>query len=78
MNGMLLSMLEYDDDGELDKTSLIPLIDGGTEGFKGNIFHQYHTFFIFSLVVKYLNVSFIGPPSPPKKLDGLPHLVIGK
>lgn len=35
MNGMLISMLEYDDDGELDKSTLIPLIDGGTEGFKG-------------------------------------------
>ena len=34
---MLLSMLEYDDDGELDKTSLIPIIDGGTEGFKGKL-----------------------------------------
>lgn len=37
MNGMLLSLLEWDDDtGELDKTTIIPLIDGGTEGFKGN------------------------------------------
>jgi len=36
INGMLLSMLDYDDDGELDMTTLIPLIDGGTEGFKGN------------------------------------------
>ena len=32
---MLLSMLEYDEDGDLDKNTLIPLIDGGTEGFKG-------------------------------------------
>eukprot|EP00088_Acartia_fossae_P008337 TRINITY_DN1397_c0_g1_i1.p1 TRINITY_DN1397_c0_g1~~TRINITY_DN1397_c0_g1_i1.p1 ORF type:complete len:455 (-),score=124.27 TRINITY_DN1397_c0_g1_i1:432-1757(-) len=36
INGMLHSMLEYDEDGDLDKTTLIPLIDGGTEGFKGN------------------------------------------
>ncbi len=36
INGMLISLLEYDDDGNLDQTSLIPLIDGGTEGFKGN------------------------------------------
>lgn len=32
---MLLSLLVYED-GELDKTSVIPMIDGGTEGFKGN------------------------------------------
>lgn len=36
MNGMLISMLEYDDDGNLDQSSVKPLIDGGTEGFKGN------------------------------------------
>uniref|UniRef100_A0A8C6PRN1 NEDD8-activating enzyme E1 catalytic subunit n=1 Tax=Nothobranchius furzeri TaxID=105023 RepID=A0A8C6PRN1_NOTFU len=35
MNGMLLSLLVYED-GEVDQTSVIPLIDGGTEGFKGN------------------------------------------
>uniref|UniRef100_A0A1B6CKV5 NEDD8-activating enzyme E1 catalytic subunit n=1 Tax=Clastoptera arizonana TaxID=38151 RepID=A0A1B6CKV5_9HEMI len=36
INGMLLSLLIYNDDGELDQTSLIPMVDGGTEGFKGN------------------------------------------
>ncbi|XP_036415735.1 NEDD8-activating enzyme E1 catalytic subunit isoform X3 [Colossoma macropomum] len=35
INGMLLSLLVYDD-GVLDTSSIIPLIDGGTEGFKGN------------------------------------------
>lgn len=35
INGMLLSLLVYED-GELDKSTIIPLIDGGTEGFKGN------------------------------------------
>jgi len=28
-------MLQYED-GELDQTSLVPMVDGGTEGFKGN------------------------------------------
>ena len=36
INGMLLSLLDWDEEGELDKTTLVPLIDGGTEGFKGN------------------------------------------
>uniref|UniRef100_A0A671T4A9 NEDD8-activating enzyme E1 catalytic subunit n=1 Tax=Sinocyclocheilus anshuiensis TaxID=1608454 RepID=A0A671T4A9_9TELE len=35
MNGMLLSLLIYED-SVLDPSSIIPLIDGGTEGFKGN------------------------------------------
>jgi len=35
INGMLLELLEYEGD-ELDRASSKPLIDGGTEGFKGN------------------------------------------
>ena len=47
---MLLSMLEYDDDGELDKTSLIPIIDGGTEGFKGIFFLLEYFVFTFKVL----------------------------
>jgi NEDD8-activating enzyme E1 len=37
INGILLSLLEYDEEtNQLDYSSIIPLIDGGTEGFKGN------------------------------------------
>lgn len=36
INGMLVSLLEYDDDGNLDQSSMIPMVDGGTEGFKGH------------------------------------------
>ncbi|KAM4721453.1 NEDD8-activating enzyme E1 catalytic subunit isoform 1-T1 [Rhinophrynus dorsalis] len=35
LNGMLMSLLNYED-GVLQQSSVIPLIDGGTEGFKGN------------------------------------------
>lgn len=36
INGMLISLLEYQDE-ELDQSSVTPMIDGGTEGFKGNV-----------------------------------------
>lgn len=36
INGMIISLLSYEDDGTLDQSSIIPIIDGGTEGFKGN------------------------------------------
>jgi ubiquitin-activating enzyme E1 C len=37
INGLLLSLLEYDEQTKtLDQSTIIPLIDGGTEGFKGN------------------------------------------
>ena len=36
LNGMLMSLLVYEN-GELDQASVIPMIDGGTEGFKGNV-----------------------------------------
>lgn len=35
INGMLVSMLQYED-GQLDQSSVVPMVDGGTEGFKGN------------------------------------------
>ncbi|XP_037086845.1 NEDD8-activating enzyme E1 catalytic subunit-like [Pollicipes pollicipes] len=37
INGMLVSLLRYEEDGSLDQGSVIPLVDGGTEGFKGNV-----------------------------------------
>ncbi|XP_050304229.1 NEDD8-activating enzyme E1 catalytic subunit [Anthonomus grandis grandis] len=36
INGMVVSLLNYDENGALDQSSVIPLVDGGTEGFKGN------------------------------------------
>lgn len=36
INSMMVDLLRYNPDGSLDQTSVIPLIDGGTEGLKGN------------------------------------------
>lgn len=36
INKTVVSMVRYDDEGNLDQSSVIPLIDGGTEGLKGN------------------------------------------
>lgn len=36
INGMLASLVDYNDKGEVVPTSIIPMVDGGTEGFKGN------------------------------------------
>lgn len=36
INGMVLSLVSYKQDGSVEESSVIPLIDGGTEGFKGN------------------------------------------
>lgn len=35
LNSLLVGMVRYDSDGDIDPESLIPLIDGGTEGFRG-------------------------------------------
>lgn len=36
INSMMVSLISYDEEGNLDQSSVIPLIDGGTEGLKGN------------------------------------------
>ncbi|VDM31725.1 unnamed protein product [Hydatigera taeniaeformis] len=37
INSMLASLLEYKEDGTPDFQTMIPLVDGGTEGFKGHV-----------------------------------------
>uniref|UniRef100_A0A0V0JBF0 NEDD8-activating enzyme E1 catalytic subunit n=1 Tax=Schistocephalus solidus TaxID=70667 RepID=A0A0V0JBF0_SCHSO len=37
INSMLASLVRYNEDGTPDPYSVIPLVDGGTEGFKGHI-----------------------------------------
>jgi len=36
INGMAISLLQYDEDGNVEEGSIKPIVDGGTEGFKGN------------------------------------------
>jgi NEDD8-activating enzyme E1 len=36
MNGMLISLLQYNEDNTPDQSTMIPMVDGGTEGLKGN------------------------------------------
>eukprot|EP00775_Hariotina_reticulata_P010952 gene10952-11106_t len=36
MNSMACSLLEFDEDGKPDMSTIKPLVDGGTEGFKGH------------------------------------------
>lgn len=36
INNKMVELLRYNSDGSLDNTSVIPIIDGGTEGLKGN------------------------------------------
>lgn len=35
LNAMLIDLIQYDGDGDIIPESIIPMIDGGTEGFKG-------------------------------------------
>lgn len=36
INCLVVGLLKYNENGELDQSSIIPIVDGGTEGFKGN------------------------------------------
>ena len=35
LNAMVVGLVEFDDDGDMDPSTIIPIVDGGTEGFSG-------------------------------------------
>jgi ubiquitin-activating enzyme E1 C len=37
LNAMVCSLVKFDDDGDPDPTSIVPVIDGGSEAFKGQV-----------------------------------------
>jgi molybdopterin/thiamine biosynthesis adenylyltransferase len=37
LNAMVCSLVKFDDDGDPDPTSIVPIIDGGSEAFKGQV-----------------------------------------
>ncbi|THD19964.1 Ubiquitin-activating enzyme E1 C [Fasciola hepatica] len=37
INALLASLVVYNEDGSPDPTTVVPLVDGGTEGFKGHV-----------------------------------------
>ena len=45
INAMLMANLTYNDDGTVNHQSIIPIVDGGTEGFK--VFQLVFTSFFF-------------------------------
>jgi len=59
LNAMLVDLVQFDEDGNVDPDTIIPWIDGGTEGFKGQC----------RLFVPRMSACFecsIGTMTPPK------------
>jgi len=37
INAQLCALLRHEEDGSVDEASVVPLVDGGTEGFRGQV-----------------------------------------
>eukprot|EP00850_Spirogloea_muscicola_P013304 SM000089S23860 [mRNA] locus=s89:479327:482609:+ [translate_table: standard] len=84
INSVVCSFLEYSDEGELDLASVTPMVDGGTEGFRGHarvilpgITPCFHcTLWLFPPQVTYPLCTLAETPRSPAHCIEYAHLIL--